>query len=49
MGKGFDGNLTSNSTRLDGYVLSTDVAPTILQMLGIAQPQEMSGRSLIEP
>ena len=29
-GAGFDGNLTSDSTRLDGYVLSTDVAPTIL-------------------
>ncbi|HEU4599275.1 MAG TPA: hypothetical protein VFS26_05975, partial [Solirubrobacterales bacterium] len=26
-GAGFDGNLTSDSTRLDGYVLSTDVAP----------------------
>ncbi len=30
-GRGFDGNLTSDSTRLDGYVLSTDVAPTILR------------------
>ena len=29
-GNGFDGNLTSDSTRLDGYVLSTDVAPTII-------------------
>ena len=27
-GAGFDGNLTSDSTRTDGYVLSTDVAPT---------------------
>jgi 2,3-bisphosphoglycerate-independent phosphoglycerate mutase len=30
----------------DGGVLA-DVAPTILQMLGIAQPAEMTGRSLI--
>ena len=32
----------------DGAALA-DVAPTILQMLGIEQPQEMSGHSLIEP
>ncbi len=32
----------------DGGVLA-DVAPTLLQMLGIEQPDEMSGRSLIEP
>ena len=32
---GFDGNLTSDSTRLDGYVLSTDVAPTILDFFGV--------------
>ncbi len=31
----------------DGGVLA-DVAPTLLQMLGIEQPDEMSGRSLIE-
>ena len=31
---GFDGNLTSDSTRLDGYVLSTDIAPTILDDSG---------------
>jgi hypothetical protein len=45
-GKGFDGNLTSDSTRLDGYVLSTDVAPTILERLGLAVPSEMSGQPI---
>lgn len=45
-GRGFDGNLTSDSTRLDGYVLSTDLAPTILERLGVAVPAEMSGRSV---
>ena len=42
-GKGFDGNLTSDSTRLDGYVLSTDVAPTILDRFGIAVPSRDVG------
>ena len=32
----------------DGGILA-DVAPTILEMLGIEQPAEMTGRSLIEP
>ncbi len=45
-GRGFDGNLTSDSTRLDGYVLSTDVAPTILTRLGVAVPDEMSGQAI---
>ncbi len=39
---GFDGNLTSDSTRLDGYVLSTDVAPTILDFFGVP----ISGRDV---
>ena len=43
-GSGFDGNLTSDSTRLDGYVLSTDIAPTILRHLGVDVPSEMSGQ-----
>jgi hypothetical protein len=42
-GRGFDGNLTSDSTRIDGYVLSTDLAPTILNHFGISVPAEMSG------
>jgi hypothetical protein len=45
-GQGFDGNLTSDSTRMDGYVLSTDVAPTILERLGIEVPAEMSGQPI---
>ena len=45
-GAGFDGNLTSGSTRMDGYVLSTDVAPTILDHLGIPVPGEMSGQPI---
>ena len=45
-GRGFDGNLTSDSTRLDGYVLSTDVAPTILDLFGIEVPAQMSGQPI---
>jgi hypothetical protein len=45
-GAGYDGNLTSDSTRLDGYVLSTDVAPTILERLGVAIPAQMSGQPI---
>jgi hypothetical protein len=45
-GRGFDGNLTSDSTRMDGYVLSTDVAPTILNHFGIEVPAEMSGQPI---
>ncbi len=45
-GPGFDGNLTSDSTRLDGYVLSTDIAPTILDFFGISIPSEMSGQPI---
>ncbi len=43
---GFDGNLTSDSTRTDGYVLSTDVAPTILRWLGTGVPSQMSGQPI---
>jgi hypothetical protein len=45
-GRGFDGNLTSDSTRTDGYVLSTDVTPTILERLGLDVPPQMSGRPI---
>jgi len=45
-GEGFDGNLTSDSTRADGYVLSTDVAPTVLERFGIDIPSEMSGQPI---
>jgi hypothetical protein len=46
-GRDFDGNLTSDSTRLDGYVLSTDIAPTILGRFGLAVPSEMSGQAIV--
>ena len=45
-GRGFDGDLISDSTRTDGYVLSTDVAPTVLSRLGIAVPSQMSGQPI---
>lgn len=45
-GRGFDGTLTSDSTRMEGYVLSTDVAPTILERFGIEVPSEMSGQPI---
>jgi len=45
-GRGFDGNLTSDSTRMDGYVLSTDVAPTVLDQFGLEVPAEMSGQPI---
>jgi hypothetical protein len=45
-GAGFHGNLTSGSTRTDGYVLSTDVAPTILRHFGISTPSAMSGQPI---
>ncbi len=45
-GPGFDGDLTSDTTRTDGYVLSTDVAPTILERFGIAIPSQMSGQPI---
>jgi hypothetical protein len=45
-GRGFEGDLTSDSTRLRGYVLSTDIAPTILERLGAAVPSQMSGEPI---
>jgi hypothetical protein len=45
-GRGFAGDLTSDSTRTDGYVLSTDVAPTILGRYGIAVPSQMAGQAI---
>jgi hypothetical protein len=45
-GSGFDGNLTSDSTRTDGYVLATDVAPTILEHFNGEVPSEVSGRPI---
>jgi hypothetical protein len=45
-GRGFDGDLTSDTTRTNGYVVSTDVAPTILEHFGLAVPSQMSGQSI---
>jgi hypothetical protein len=45
-GGSFHGNLTSDSTRTDGYVLSTDVAPTVLRHFGIPVPSAMSGQPI---
>jgi hypothetical protein len=46
VGSGFEGDLTSDSTRTDGLVLSTDLAPTILDRLGIDAPDEMNGTEI---
>jgi len=45
-GRGFDGQLTSDSTRTDGYVLSTDIAPTILVRFGLGTPDAMDGEPI---
>ena len=45
-GEGFSGDLTSDSTRTDGYVLTTDIAPTILERLGVGVPPAMSGQAI---
>jgi hypothetical protein len=45
-GTGFDGTLTSDSTRMRGFVLSSDLAPTILARLGIAKPSDMTGEPI---
>ena len=45
-GHGFHGDLTSDSTRTGGYVLSTDVAPTILQHFNADIPPEVSGQAI---
>jgi hypothetical protein len=45
-GPGFDGDLTSDTTRTNGYVTSTDIAPTILEHFGIEVPSQMSGQPI---
>jgi 2,3-bisphosphoglycerate-independent phosphoglycerate mutase len=40
--------VTAEGARLDGEGILADVAPTLLAMLGIEQPAEMTGRSLLE-
>ncbi|MGG7380577.1 hypothetical protein ACQ7B2_18130, partial [Escherichia coli] len=43
---GFHGTLTSDSTRTPAYVLSTDLAPTILDRLRVPVPQQMNGEPI---
>jgi hypothetical protein len=45
-GAGFDGNLTSDSTRTDGLVTTTDIAPTVLDHLGVEVPDEVNGSEI---
>ncbi|HEX6752830.1 MAG TPA: hypothetical protein VF093_04505 [Solirubrobacterales bacterium] len=45
-GEGFSGDLTSDSTRTDGYVLTTDIAPTVLERVGVGVPSAMSGQAI---
>jgi hypothetical protein len=47
-GLGGEGGMKSPTTRRDGLVAATDIAPTILERLGIERPGEMDGRP-IEP
>ncbi len=42
-GPGYAGDLTSASTRTDGVVSSTDIAPTVLDALGVEVPDEVNG------
>jgi hypothetical protein len=46
-GDGFrEGLLTSDSTRTDGLVTTTDLTPTILDWLGVKVPGEMNGEPI---
>jgi hypothetical protein len=45
-GRGLAGTLTSDSTRMRGYVLATDIGPTILHRVGLATPSPMSGEPI---
>ncbi|MEK6327780.1 MAG: hypothetical protein AABM66_09720 [Actinomycetota bacterium] len=45
-GEGFQGTLSSDSTRTRGYALATDIAPTILERLGLSVPDEVSGEPI---
>jgi 2,3-bisphosphoglycerate-independent phosphoglycerate mutase len=39
--------VTADGAELDGEGILADVAPTILELMGIEQPPEMTGRSLL--
>jgi len=46
-GRKIPGHGTDVSLRSDGTL--ADIAPTILQILGLPQPLEMTGKSMIQP
>jgi 2,3-bisphosphoglycerate-independent phosphoglycerate mutase len=39
--------VTAGGARLAGEGILADVAPTVLELLGVDQPPEMTGRSLL--
>jgi len=45
-GAGYEGNLTSASTRTDGVVTTTDIAPTVLERLGVEVPEQVNGAEI---
>ena len=45
-GRGFGGELASDSTHTDGLVVSTDLAPTILERLDVRVPAAMDGQPI---
>ncbi|MDX6616211.1 MAG: hypothetical protein QOD60_1302 [Solirubrobacterales bacterium] len=45
-GRGFDGNLTSDNTRTNGFVTAPDLAPTILERFGLGTPSQMIGKPI---
>ena len=45
-GPGFGGNLTSDSTRTNGVVVATDIAPTVLERFAAEIPDEMNGSEI---
>ena len=45
-GPGFGGNLTSASTRTDGVVTTTDIAPTVFEHFAVEVPDEMNGSEI---
>jgi hypothetical protein len=45
-GAGYAGDLTSASTRTDGIVTTTDIAPTVLERLGVGVPDEVNGSAI---
>jgi hypothetical protein len=47
VGEGFEGNLTSATTRTDGVITTTDIAPTVLDHFGLATPDEMNGNEIV--